>query len=472
MRNNKASKQYISFSYYTAFLVISHILVFILICSMTSCSDFVEVDPPKNTLVSETVFEDAATVESALANIYYNMREQGIVSYDIGADMGIYADELDYYASNANDLSLYLHSVTAINSNVLSYWTNAYSLIYAANDIIEGVTKSKALNADEISLYKGQALFIRAYLHFILTNIYGAIPFITSTDYVTNNTISRTPIQDVYEFIIEDLNLAVILLDSKVLTDERVIPNQATVNALLSRVYLYTENWEMAEVTSSLLVDEFELESDLSKVFLKESKETIWQFKPDASNVRNTYEANSFIIQVVPGNLYALSNTLLHSFETDDLRFEQWVGRYTSEDGLTTLYFPYKYKALLNEVESLEYSIIFRLAEQYLIRAEARAQLGNISGSQSDLNTIRNRAGLENTTADSKEAVLDAIAQERSIELFSEQGHRWFDLKRTGEAGSVLELVKPNWKATDVLWPIPESEIEINPNLRPQNSGY
>lgn len=120
----------------------------------------------------------------------------------------------------------------------------------------------------------------------------------------------------------------------------------------------------------------------------------------------------------------------------------------------------------------MEYSIIFRLSEQYLIRAEARAHLDNISGAQLDLNTIRNRAGLPNTLATSMSDLLNAIIQERQVELFAEQGHRWFDLKRTGNAGTVLSAIKPNWQATDVLLPIPETELEINPNLLPQNSGY
>ncbi|WP_417445286.1 RagB/SusD family nutrient uptake outer membrane protein [Joostella sp.] len=448
------------------------VIQIMLLASLNSCSEFVAVDPPKNILVSETVFKDAATVESALANIYYTLRNQGMVSYNISADMGIYADELDYYSSNADKLSIYLHSMTPINSRASYYWTNTYALIYAANDILEGLASSETLSSDEIAIYKGQALFIRAYLHFILINIYGDVPLVTSTDYLTNNSIERSATAVVYDTIIEDLKRAVNLLNSEDLTGEHVIPNKAVANALLGRVYLYTENWELAEETSSLLIDEFELESDLSKVFLKESRETIWQFKSDPANVRNTYEATQFIIQAIPGNSYALSDSLLSVFELEDERLKQWVGSFTSGDGLTTLHFPYKYKAPLSEEETLEYSVVFRLAEQFLIRAEAKAQQGNIVGSQNDLNRIRLRAGLGKTTAATKETLLSAILDERFMELFSEQGHRWFDLKRTGKAGAILELVKPNWKLTDVLWPVPEAEIERNANLLPQNTGY
>ena len=107
-----------------------------------------------------------------------------------------------------------------------------------------------------------------------------------------------------------------------------------------------------------------------------------------------------------------------------------------------------------------------------MIRAEARAHLRNFEGARQDLNRIRNRAGLGNVTVDSLEGLLDAILKERQVELFAERGRRWFDLKRQGKASEVLAPIKSNWQETDVLLPIPGPELEINPNLLPQNPGY
>jgi len=136
------------------------------------------------------------------------------------------------------------------------------------------------------------------------------------------------------------------------------------------------------------------------------------------------------------------------------------------------LEFAHKYKAIFSVTESLEYSILFRLAEQYLIRAEARAQLGNSIGSQNDLNLIRSRAGLPDISVNTREELLIAILHERFVEFFTEQGHRWFDLKRMDKAKEVLSPLKNNWKDTDILLPLPEMELELNPSLKPQNSGY
>jgi hypothetical protein len=156
--------------------------------------------------------------------------------------------------------------------------------------------------------------------------------------------------------------------------------------------------------------------------------------------------------------------------EDGDLRRTKWVGEVS--DGTQTWYFPFKYKQQFNTGTSLEYSKVFRLAEQYLIRAEARAMTGNISGAQQDLNSVRNRAGLESTTASTSEQLRDAIISERRFELFTEFGHRWFDLRRTGTAEEVLAPIKSGWRNTDLLLPIPESELLANPNLNPQNPGY
>lgn len=451
----------------------SLLLIATVFCNL-GCTDFVEIDPPKNTLVSETVFEDSATVSAALANIYYNMREQGMTSGNlgIGITMGTYADELDYYGSSTSQRNLYNHSLSANDATVLSWWNGAYRLIYAANDIIKGLDKSTKLTDDTKSRCKGQALFVRGYMHSLLVAVYGDIPYTTTTNYMENNVVSRMPQNLVYELIIEDLLEAVNLLDSSDTTGEQVLPDKSVAKALLARMYLYTENWELAEQMASELINAHQLELDIDKVFLKSSKETLWQFKP-GPNIRNTLEAGWLVINFVPTQGYALTPDLLNAFESGDLRRSHWVGSKTSTDGLTTLYFAHKYKHTVNTTaSSLEYPIVFRLSEQYLIRAEVRTHMENIVGSQTDLNTIRHRAGLENTLASSKEALLDAIIKERRVELFCEHGHRWFDLKRNGLVDQALVPIKSNWKPSNELLPIPEAELEVNPNLKPQNTGY
>ena len=111
------------------------------------------------------------------------------------------------------------------------------------------------------------------------------------------------------------------------------------------------------------------------------------------------------------------------------------------------------------------------MAELYLIRAEARTHKGQLVEAREDLDMIRLRAGLPNTLASTSKELLDAILQERRVEFFTEHGHRFFDLKRTDNLDEVL-VTKLGWNSTDRLFPLPEKELLLNPNLQPQNPGY
>lgn len=110
--------------------------------------------------------------------------------------------------------------------------------------------------------------------------------------------------------------------------------------------------------------------------------------------------------------------------------------------------------------------------EVYLIRAEARAHGGDLIGSKEDLNRIRNAAGLLNTDAVTQNEILQAVLKERQLELFTEFGSRFFDLKRFGILDQTLSLAKSGWDSFESNLPIPETELNLNKNLQPQNTGY
>jgi hypothetical protein len=170
-----------------------------------------------------------------------------------------------------------------------------------------------------------------------------------------------------------------------------------------------------------------------------------------------------------------MSPFLYNAFEPNDRRFSEWVGVDSSTG--TSYFFPYKYKQAITGNPVTEYTMVFRLAEQVLIRAEAEAELNDLADAALDLNAIRNRAGLPNTTAANQAQLLAAILQERKIELFTEWGHRWLDLKRTGNidqvmgSGGVTAAKGGSWNSDWALFPIPLAELQRDPNLS-QNSGY
>lgn len=443
--------------------------------TFTSCEDYVDIDPPTNQLTGTVVFEDAATVDGAFAHIYSQLRESAFtagLSTGLTYLMGHYTDELTLYSANLPDVQNYSNNtLIASDSNAKILWDTSYNLIYASNSILEGVQNSTTLSQEDKDRFKGEAYFIRAFIHFHLMNLFGPIPFIDSTDYRANSEVSRNNTEEVYQKLIADLLTAKSLLPETDNSFANLRPNYWVASALLAKVYLYNEDWQLAltEATDVISNGSYTLNPDLTQVFKKSSTETLWQLGEGMTGT-NTLEGFTFIFFSGPPPNSALSNHLINDFETGDARFSSWVG--SVSDGMETWYYPYKYKLNSPTGFTEECSILFRLAELYLIAAESHAQMGNLTEALNYLNDIRGRATLAPIALVNQNEILNAILQERRLEFFAEQGHRFFDLKRTGSANSILSPIKPNWGPTDELLPIPESELILNPNLSPQNEGY
>lgn len=459
----------------TTYIVLPKIFYLLIIGIASSCQSFVEVDLPKSQLTTESVFEDYNTAVAALTNIYTSIREKGILTggqLGISNQLGNYADEITCVDNPSKaSYNFYRNSLLPTNTYVTGYWNAAYNQIYAANLVIQGAKSSKNLTVQQKDQLEGEALFIRALLHFYLTNIFGDIPYATQTDYKQNSIISKTSVDQVYRLVVTDLHDASALLSSKDDNSGRLQPSVSAAQALLSRVYLYLKAYPEASNSASAVLNqssEYKLEN-ISNVFLISSSETIWQLQSELTG-QNTADGAFFIFTSVPPPSVSLDSQLVSSFNAADLRKTNWIKSVTK--GSQTYFHSYKYKEKDFTATSKEYAIVLRLAEQYLIRAEARAYQGDLIGAKEDLNKIRNRAGLNNVAAVTQQEILDAIHLERRWELFTEYGHRFFDLKRSGKLDSSLNGIKPGWNSSDALFPLPQNELTANPNLRPQNTGY
>ncbi|WP_369769557.1 RagB/SusD family nutrient uptake outer membrane protein [Flavobacterium sp. WC2416] len=449
------------------------ILLAIMVFSLDACESFTEVDRPQSQLTGSSVYENAATATAALSDIYASLRDRGIASGNaqgLSILMGSYSDELQVYSNDSHVTNFYKHNVLGSDPSVSQLWSNSYSQIYAANALIERLPNSIIDNESKNQIL-GEALFLRAYLHFQLANLFGDIPYITTTDYSLNRIALKSAPHQVYQSAINDLLVAHNLLGETDPSGERIRANKALATALLARIYLYTEDWSNAELASQQMIDNpmYSIPDNLTETFLKDSPSVIWSLHPGLAG-NNTSDAQILIFTSGPPPFAAVSPSLLAAFETGDNRKSQWLGKITN--GTNTWYYPFKYRQNTNTGTSEEYTIVFRIEEQYLIRAEARAHLNKVSGAQMDLNTIRNRAGLSNTTAATEGDLITAILHERQVEFFMEQGHRWFDLRRTNLANMIIGGLKPAWQDTHVLLPLPESELLLNSNLQPQNPGY
>ena len=472
-------------------------LVFLIIAQI-SCRKLIEVDAPVTSVNAANVYTNDATAAAVLTGIYTKISDQ---NYDLTlpdniTGMSLFpslsADDLALYnLSNPTLVPYYKNDLSSLTASGGVFWNGIYSIIFVANSAIEGMNNSAGLTPEVKQQLLGEAKFVRAFCYFYLVNLYGDAPLVLTSDYKINSLLPRVPKEQIYQQIIADLKDAQIYLSSNYLmsdalsayaigTEERVRPTKWAATALLARAYLYTGDYVNAEAQATTVISNSSLYSlsSLNNVFLKNSKEAIWQLQPVRTGTQsNTGEGALFILPATgpdaAGFPVYLSNTLINGFEAGDQRRTNWVDSVTA--GGITYYYAFKYKIGMADAATAEYIMIMRLAEQYLIRAEARAQQNNISGAQSDLDEIRGRATLSPISANDKASLLMAILHERQVELFTEWGHRWFDLKRTGSIDTVMAAIAPgkggSWSPFKALYPIPSEEKGLDPNLT-QNPGY
>lgn len=450
------------------------ILFTVIFCwhQLVSCKKFVEIPPPIDQAITATIFADEQAAITAINGLYSSMMIQnfGFANSGITLYPALSADELLNTAPDENIAPFTNNVITPNNFNLdVNLWKKAYNHIYHANAILEGLSNSSGLSPHIKNQLSGEAKFARALCYFYLVNLFGDVPLITSTNYQVNSVIPRNSVSEIFAEIILNLKDAQNLMSLDYPSAEKVRPNKWAATALLARVYLFQGNWQLAEENCTAVINSgtYNL-PDLNSVFIANSEEAIWQLLPVLTFL-NTADGFTFIpYSTTVKPQYAITDWLINAFEINDQRKLSWLGVNTVNG--ENYYYPFKYKVRSGNTIT-EYNMILRLAELYLIRAEARAQQNNIIDAQEDLNVIRTRAGLENITPNTQSLLLSAIEHERQVEFFAEGGHRWFDLKRTGRIDIVLGAVKPGWQSTDSLYPIPLSELQANVKLT-QNPGY
>jgi starch-binding outer membrane protein, SusD/RagB family len=455
-----------------------HIHLVIAICSLlAACETFLSVEPPISKIPTEVIYQDDEMAIAAVTGIYTELYSPtgfaGGTNVSVVTLAGLSADELRNNKSDPISLAFQNNTINPNNENVLSVWRSAYKAIYLSNAALEGLESADALTANVRKRLQGESFFARAFCYFYLVNLFGNVPLAVSTDYKINSSLHRASIDAVYDQIKNDLLTAEELLDNSYSGLDRIRPNKAAASALLSRVYLFTDDWPRAEDKASKIISNSTYDLvELDRVFLSSSKEAIWQLRPndDASYTNEGYwfgESNGPQFNI-------LKESILENFETGDRRRDHWIKSIGSEG--SEIYLPFKYKRHLFSGLTDEYSMAIRLAEVYLIRAEARAKQEKLALAILDVDAIRERAGLPSIQIVypdiDTDKLLDAIQHERRVEFMTEWGHRWFDLKRTGDALNILAADKIGLTADDLLYPIPQAEIGKNLNLEPQNTGY
>ncbi|MGM0406831.1 MAG: RagB/SusD family nutrient uptake outer membrane protein [Bacteroidota bacterium] len=458
---------------YTFLIIILSLITF------SSC-EVLDVEP-SNLIMDEDAIVDLKSLQFAVNGAYHELQstpfaEDGIIFGDLTADNWIHVGSKKEYAEIDNNQLL------ATNIYVEGIWNSCYDEINIVNNILD---KLETLdNVDEVdkNYYKGQCLFLRGLSYSVLAKYFGGVPLklepTKSTDQESLN-IARASELETYNQILSDLEDAELLLSESGYNQNPSFADVYAVKALMARVYLYMSefenHWQDAadkawEVIQS---NNFSLEDSTSygDIFDESSvsNEIIFQidFKndDDQNAIADWTNANGSRIEVQAWDSKEKESSIYDAFESFDNRLDATVIESSGN------YYSAKYSDL---TEGKDNVILFRLAEMYLIRAEALNEISYVvNGDAFDmLSAITERAGLGAINASSyptSNAFRLAVEQQRRLELAFE-GHRFFDLRRTGRIDDILPSTG-NMDDNNWLFPIPQSEIDTN-ELIEQNGNY
>ncbi|WP_148639137.1 RagB/SusD family nutrient uptake outer membrane protein [Aquimarina longa] len=471
-------------------IYINSIIIILIITLFSSCDDLLETEP-NDTVSNDVALSDYKGNLAILIGGYNGFRNTNYYQRDFIVTADALADNIKQTINNTSRLDGIANNRPF---NHFNFWSEAYKVIASSNFVISSVDNNVITDASakDINQLKAEALFLRAFAHFDVLRSYArnpnhvvkeplGIPIILqpyktqeAIDYPPRETISKS-----YDQIILDLNTAFSIIEKNNTSNTKDRANHITIQALLSRVHLYAGNWRDCITASDYVTNniDFSIETNnYTNIFSKKS-ETIFglsYLSHENPGLNGSLEGLFHINEdgIGYGDFVARQN-LYESIESGDIRKNLYISGTKVGESVN---FIGKYLGYLGEF-GLDNIPLIRLSEIILNRAEAKAENNDLSGALIDLNTIRNRAGITNITATTKENIIEATLKERRIELAFE-GHRIFDLKRKGsdipKGNTGLDCTSEcSIPYTDfrVIANIPISEIDVNNNVK-QNPGY
>jgi hypothetical protein len=429
----------------------------LVIFSFLSCHKFLNV-LPTNAVSDTQAITDSASATNAVRGAYRALAAGGYYGATYQFDVLLSGNALNYTQSGASQLQFIYHTLTADNNDLETIWAAEYAAINDANFVIAKVPGIVAptLSQSYRNQLLGEAHFIRALAYFDLGRAFGGVQlFLTPTTQVADKLgKTRSNQAETYAQVLNDLDAAASLLPAKSAVRDRATQNTAV--ALRARLNLYLEQWTQAEADAGTLIADsadYKLVTPYSNFFNNtNTTESVFELSYSLAYPNPMYS------NWKAGGNFTPKDSVVNLLQNPAIGGSRSALLLTSGTRILGNLYP-----LSNGTNPV---YVIRIAELWLIRAEARAQQGNLPGALSDLNAIRTRAGLPSSTAATQSDILLAIENESRVE-FALEPHRWFDLVRTGRAGAVLNVTDPN----HYLFPVPTPELQADPSLT-QNPGY
>jgi starch-binding outer membrane protein, SusD/RagB family len=467
-----------------------------LILSLSSCNDFLELEP--EFVVSETAFyKTEKDFETALTGAYSGLQSLHNLSLLYLTELTTDNTEVQWTSPTTSEFECNEMNITIANSFVGGVWSNSFTGVSRANTILSKL-ESVDLRDDFESQVKGEALFLRAYNYFNLVRLFGDVPLITvsfnSPNEIADFDMSRKPASEIYDLVISDLTASVGFLQNvSGLSKSRA--SEGAALTLLGKVYLTRGQFDLAaSALEDVLTMGYVLEDDYATLFSTgndELSESIFEVKylsgnfGEGNSFSSVFMPALFNMAEFPGNMQGSGRInptadMANAYEPGDLRRSASIA-----DSVKLIDGTYgQYLAGLKFVDfttglagdgGVNYTSL-RYADVLLMYAEALNETSQTTQALDFLNQVRERAGLSPLAGLSKAEMTLALENERRVEFFNE-GHRWFDLLRTGRLKTVINDYFTanglNFSVEDfeLLMPIPQRELDIDVNLR-QNDGY
>jgi hypothetical protein len=469
-----------------------------------SCQDFLDKKPASQGIAVENqasdslLYKTADEVESALNGAYSDFKNEYFM-LDMFVNGDAQSDDAYAGADNPANFQIDDYQIEPTNSNIARDWGYLYSTIGKANRVINNVdlVPDPVLSEGRMQEIKGEASFIRAYANFDLVRLFGAVPLVTQEV----RSISAANLEQVYPLlfpprvsadsvftqIIQDLEFARGTV--RTTAPDKGYATVGAVNALLAKVYATMEphDWnKVKEYCDAVIAQGYTLLPEYDQLWdnaHENSSESIFEINCYNWDTGGNWGASMFL-GTDWKKFNIPSNDLVMAFDeagdvirkNSSIIFEDVTGKWTDQHWPASHYpFIHKYRDTQSGAQNF---IIYRLADILLLKAEALNELGDVAGAAELVNQVRARVDLDPVTATAQEDMRVAIAKERRLELAFE-GHRWFDLKRTGRAIEVINAAKDedgqpvgyNLTEQKLLWPIPQAERDKNTKLS-QNAGY
>ncbi|MCW3804015.1 RagB/SusD family nutrient uptake outer membrane protein [Plebeiibacterium marinum] len=478
-----------------------------LMITCPACDNFLEQEPGTQTSTDE-IFSSYTGYKMALNGCYYSLEE-----LLTGVRNAVYADALGGNIAFTPSKTNYGISVPTFIENIYSFadladdsdmdlvYDDFYGIINAANIILDRIPGLTDATDDQVSQLKAEVLCIRAICHFYLARYYAqnysytadashpGIICNTKVQQAGKDYPARKTVKETYDIIITDLQTA---LNS--FTPENILAgpvysyfNNNSCKALLARVALYAQNYQLALDYASDVIENSGIallgKDDYIQEWEKPNtpvSEIIFELSAKKDNQGSVKTTNTLAAHfgVLPDNDefkdYCASPDLLNLFDENDIRGK---GMYTEAsietivEGETETAFPSYF--FTNKFQDNPGNPVLRMSEMYLIRAEAYARLNETESALTVLNTLRaERGALPATNTDN---ILDEIFTERRKELCFE-GHLFFDIARFHKnaerySGCIATTCNLNYPSYYFILPIPKSNTDLNSNLE-QNEGY